>query len=131
MTSNKLLYYSTECMIVANDATVKAGSYYPISVKKHLRAQEIAEQNNLPCIYLVDSAGANLPHQASVFPDKDHFGRIFYNMANMSAKGIAQVQPNYCYFRSLVYCVEMLILPLFEVCIPLYTAKFTGSRCDG
>lgn len=78
-------------MIVANDATVKAGSYYPITVKKHLRAQEIAEQSNLPCIYLVDSAGANLPHQASVFPDRDHFGRIFYNMANLSAKGIAQV----------------------------------------
>lgn len=82
---------NTECVIVANDATVKAGSYYPITVKKHLRAQEIAEQNNLPCIYLVDSAGANLPHQASVFPDKDHFGRIFYNMANLSSKGIAQI----------------------------------------
>ncbi|XP_026281091.1 probable methylcrotonoyl-CoA carboxylase beta chain, mitochondrial [Frankliniella occidentalis] len=82
---------NTDCMIVANDATVKAGSYYPVTVKKHLRAQEIAEQNNLPCIYLVDSAGANLPHQATVFPDVDHFGRIFYNMANLSAKGIAQI----------------------------------------
>lgn len=86
-----IVVFSTECMIVANDATVKAGSYYPVTVKKHLRAQEIAEQNNLPCVYLVDSAGANLPHQATVFPDKDHFGRIFYNMANLSAKGIAQV----------------------------------------
>ncbi|XP_034256954.1 probable methylcrotonoyl-CoA carboxylase beta chain, mitochondrial [Thrips palmi] len=82
---------NTECMIVANDATVKAGSYYPMTVKKHLRAQEIAEQNNLPCVYLVDSAGANLPHQATVFPDRDHFGRIFYNMANLSAKGVAQI----------------------------------------
>ncbi|CAG2059102.1 unnamed protein product, partial [Timema podura] len=80
-----------ECVIVANDATVKGGSYYPITVKKHLRAQEIGLQNNLPCIYLVDSGGANLPHQADVFPDRDHFGRIFYNQANMSALGIAQV----------------------------------------
>lgn len=81
----------TECMIIANDATVKGGSYYPISVKKHLRAQEIAEENELPCIYLVDSGGANLPRQADVFPDKMHFGRSFYNQANMSAKGIAQI----------------------------------------
>lgn len=80
-----------ECMIVANDATVKGGTYYPITVKKHLRAQEIAEQNHLPCIYLVDSGGAFLPLQDEVFPDRDHFGRIFYNQANMSAKGIAQV----------------------------------------
>ena len=80
-----------EVMIVANDATVKGGTYYPISVKKHLRAQEIAEQNFLPCIYLVDSGGANLPNQDEVFPDRDHFGRIFYNQANMSAKGIAQI----------------------------------------
>lgn len=80
-----------ECMIIANDATVKGGTYYPISVKKHLRAQEIAEQNHLPCIYLVDSGGAFLPKQDEVFPDKDHFGRIFYNQANMSAKGIAQI----------------------------------------
>lgn len=80
-----------ECMIVANDATVKGGSYYPLTVKKHLRAQAIAEQNNLPCIYLVDSGGANLPQQDEVFPDRDHFGRIFYNQANMSAKGIAQI----------------------------------------
>jgi len=79
-----------ECMIVANDATVKGGTYYPITVKKHLRAQEIALENNLPCIYLVDSGGANLPHQAEVFPDRDHFGRIFYNQARLSAKGIAQ-----------------------------------------
>ncbi|MBA2653546.1 MAG: methylcrotonoyl-CoA carboxylase [Gammaproteobacteria bacterium] len=80
-----------ECMIVANDATVKGGTYYPITVKKHLRAQEIAEQNNLPCIYLVDSGGAFLPKQDEVFPDKDHFGRIFYNQANMSAKNIPQI----------------------------------------
>lgn len=81
----------TECVIVANDATVKGGSYYPITVKKHLRAQEIARENRLPCIYLVDSGGANLPRQADVFPDKLHFGRIFYNQANLSAAGIAQV----------------------------------------
>jgi 3-methylcrotonyl-CoA carboxylase beta subunit len=80
-----------EVMIVANDATVKGGAYFPISVKKHLRAQEIAQQNKLPCIYLVDSGGANLPHQAEVFPDRDHFGRIFYNQARMSAEGIAQI----------------------------------------
>ncbi|CAK9798750.1 Methylcrotonoyl-CoA carboxylase beta chain, mitochondrial [Anthophora plagiata] len=81
----------TECMIIANDATVKGGTYYPITVKKHLRAQEIAEENHLPCIYLVDSGGANLPRQAEVFPDKMHFGRCFYNQATMSAKGIAQI----------------------------------------
>jgi 3-methylcrotonyl-CoA carboxylase beta subunit len=80
-----------QCMIVCNDATVKGGTYYPMTVKKHLRAQEIAEANHLPCIYLVDSGGANLPHQAEVFPDREHFGRIFYNQANMSAKGIAQI----------------------------------------
>lgn len=82
---------SVECMIVANDATVKGGTYYPITVKKHLRAQEIALQNRLPCIYLVDSGGAFLPLQADVFPDRDHFGRIFYNQANMSALGIPQI----------------------------------------
>lgn len=80
-----------ECMIVANDATVKGGTYYPLTVKKHLRAQEIAAQNNLPCIYLVDSGGAFLPKQDEVFPDKDHFGRIFYNQAQMSAAGIPQI----------------------------------------
>lgn len=80
-----------ECMIVANDATVKGGTYYPVSVKKHLRAQEIAEENHLPCIYLVDSGGANLPNQDEVFPDKHHFGRIFYNQANMSAQNIPQI----------------------------------------
>jgi 3-methylcrotonyl-CoA carboxylase beta subunit len=78
-------------MIVANDATVKGGTYYPITVKKHLRAQEIALENRLPCIYLVDSGGANLPYQAEGFPDSNHFGRIFYNQATMSALGIAQV----------------------------------------
>ena len=80
-----------ECVIVCNDATVKGGTYYPMTVKKHLRAQEIAAQNNLPCIYLVDSGGANLPNQDDVFPDRDHFGRIFYNQANLSAAGIAQI----------------------------------------
>lgn len=80
-----------EVMIVCNDATVKGGTYFPMTVKKHLRAQEIARENNLPCLYLVDSGGANLPHQAEVFPDKEHFGRIFYNQANMSAMGIAQI----------------------------------------
>src|SRR3954464_9767743 len=80
-----------ECVIVANDATVKGGTYFPLTVKKHLRAQEIAQQNNLPCIYLVDSGGANLPNQDEVFPDRDHFGRIFFNQANMSAQGIPQI----------------------------------------
>ncbi len=80
-----------EVMIVANDATVKGGTYYPLTVKKHLRAQEIAAENRLPCIYLVDSGGANLPNQDEVFPDRDHFGRIFYNQARMSASGIAQI----------------------------------------
>ena len=80
-----------ECVIVCNDATVKGGTYYPLTVKKHLRAQEIAQQNHLPCIYLVDSGGANLPNQDEVFPDRDHFGRIFYNQANMSAQGIPQL----------------------------------------
>ncbi len=80
-----------DCMIVCNDATVKGGTYYPMTVKKHLRAQEIAQQNRLPCVYLVDSGGANLPNQDEVFPDRDHFGRIFFNQANMSAQGIAQI----------------------------------------
>jgi 3-methylcrotonyl-CoA carboxylase beta subunit len=80
-----------ECMIVANDATVKGGAYFPLTVKKHLRAQEIAAQNRLPCVYLVDSGGANLPTQEDVFPDRDHFGRIFYNQARMSADGVAQI----------------------------------------
>ncbi|WP_295541300.1 carboxyl transferase domain-containing protein [uncultured Pseudacidovorax sp.] len=80
-----------DCMVVCNDATVKGGTYYPMTVKKHLRAQEIAAQNRLPCLYLVDSGGANLPNQDEVFPDRDHFGRIFYNQANMSADGIAQI----------------------------------------
>ena len=80
-----------DCMIVANDATVKGGTYYPITVKKHLRAQKIAEQNRLPCVYLVDSGGAFLPKQDEVFPDENHFGRIFYNQATMSAQGIPQI----------------------------------------
>ena len=80
-----------QCMIVANDATVKGGTYYPITVKKHLRAQEIAMENGLPCIYLVDSGGAFLPRQDEVFPDRDHFGRIFFNQANMSSNGIPQI----------------------------------------
>ncbi|HYQ38960.1 MAG TPA: carboxyl transferase domain-containing protein [Pseudomonas sp.] len=80
-----------ECMIIANDATVKGGSYYPLTVKKHVRAQTIAQQNRLPCLYLVDSGGANLPRQDEVFPDREHFGRIFFNQANMSAQGIPQI----------------------------------------
>jgi len=80
-----------ECVVIANDATVKGGSYYPLTVKKHLRAQEIAEANRLPCLYLVDSGGANLPNQDEIFPDRDHFGRIFFNQAQMSAKGIPQI----------------------------------------
>jgi 3-methylcrotonyl-CoA carboxylase beta subunit len=83
--------HGLECMIVANDATVKGGTYYPITVKKHLRAQAIAQENNLPCIYLVDSGGAHLPSQEDVFPDREHFGRIFFNQANMSAQGIPQI----------------------------------------
>ncbi len=85
------LVHGRQVMVVCNDATVKGGTYYPITVKKHLRAQEIAEECRLPCIYLVDSGGANLPNQDEVFPDRDHFGRIFYNQARMSAKGIAQI----------------------------------------
>jgi 3-methylcrotonyl-CoA carboxylase beta subunit len=80
-----------ECVVICNDATVKGGTYYPVGVKKHLRAQEVAEENHLPCIYLVDSGGANLPNQDDVFPDRVHFGRVFYNQANMSAKGIPQI----------------------------------------
>lgn len=83
--------HGRECIIVANDATVKGGTYYPITVKKHVRAQEIAAQNRLPCVYLVDSGGANLPRQADVFPDRDHFGRIFFNQATMSSRGIPQI----------------------------------------
>ncbi|MEJ2299026.1 MAG: carboxyl transferase domain-containing protein, partial [Woeseiaceae bacterium] len=83
--------HGLECMIVANDATVKGGTYYPLTVKKHLRAQEIAGENGLPCIYLVDSGGAFLPRQDEVFPDRDHFGRIFYNQARLSARGIPQI----------------------------------------
>ncbi|GAB1363891.1 hypothetical protein MASR1M32_31270 [Rhodobacter sp.] len=83
--------HGREVMVVCNDATVKGGTYFPMTVKKHLRAQEIAAQNRLPCVYLVDSGGANLPNQDEVFPDRDHFGRIFFNQANMSAEGIAQI----------------------------------------
>src|SRR5476651_1375751 len=80
-----------ECMVVCNDSTIKGGTYFPMTVKKHLRAQEIARENRLPCIYLVDSGGANLPHQTEVFPDREHFGRIFYNQATLSAAGVAQI----------------------------------------
>ena len=80
-----------DCVIVCNDATIKGGTYYPMTVKKHLRAQEIARENHLPCIYLVDSGGANLPQWPEVFPDREHFGRIFYNQANLSAEGIPQI----------------------------------------
>ena len=82
---------AARCMVVCNDSTIKGGTYYPMTVKKHLRAQEIARENRLPCIYLVDSGGANLPHQTEVFPDREHFGRIFYNQATMSALGIPQI----------------------------------------
>ena len=80
-----------QCMVIANDPSVKGGTYYPLTVKKHLRAQEIAKRCKLPCVYLVDSGGANLPHQAEVFADKEHFGRIFFNQARMSAQGIPQI----------------------------------------
>src|SRR5215467_1612633 len=80
-----------ECMVVANDATIKGGTYYPMTVKKHLRAQDIAQQNRLPCIYMVDSGGAFLPEQDNIFPDERHFGRIFYNQARLSAAGIPQI----------------------------------------
>src|SRR5512145_494112 len=80
-----------ECVIVCNDATIKGGTYYPLTVKKHLRAQEIARENRLPCIYLVDSGGANLPHHTEVFPDREHFGRIFYNQATLSSLGVPQI----------------------------------------
>ncbi len=83
-----------ECMIAAHDATVKGGAYFPMTVKKHLRAQEIAAENRLPCLYLVDSGGANLPHQAEVFPDRDHFGRIFFNQAQMSAASLEVTSRN-------------------------------------
>ena len=80
-----------ECVIVCNDATIKGGTYFPMTVKKHLRAQEVARDNRLPCIYLVDSGGANLPHHTEVFPDREHFGRIFYNQATLSSLGIPQI----------------------------------------
>jgi 3-methylcrotonyl-CoA carboxylase beta subunit len=80
-----------ECLVICNDPTVKGGTYYPVTIKKHLRAQKVAEENRLPCIYLVDSGGAHLPSQDEVFPDQDHFGRIFFNQANMSAAGIPQI----------------------------------------
>src|SRR6201999_2357316 len=80
-----------ECVVVCNDSTIKGGTYYPMTVKKHLRAQSIARDNHLPCIYLVDSGGANLPNQSDVFPDREHFGRIFYNQATLSAAGIPQI----------------------------------------
>ena len=83
--------HGRQCIVIANDATVKGGTYYPLTVKKHLRAQEIASENHLPCIYLVDSGGAFLSKQDEVFPDRDHFGRIFYNQARMSAAGIPQI----------------------------------------
>src|ERR671914_1737747 len=83
--------HGSEVMVVANDATVKGGTYFPMTVKKHLRAQEIARENRLPCLYLVDSGGGNLPSQDEVFPDREHFGRIFYNQATLSAAGIPQI----------------------------------------
>ena len=85
------MIHGRHCLVLANDATVKGGTYFPMTVKKHLRAQEIAAENHLPCVYLVDSGGAYLPLQDEVFPDRDHFGRIFYHQARMSAEGIAQI----------------------------------------
>src|SRR5699024_5039707 len=85
------MIHGRHCLILANDATVKGGTYFPMTVKKHLRAQEIAAESHLPCVYLVDSGGAYLPLQDEVFPDRDHFGRIFYHQARMSAEGIAQI----------------------------------------
>ena len=97
-----------ECMIVVNDATVKGGTYFPITVKKHLRAQEIAEANRLPCLYLVDSGGANLPNQDEVFPDRDHFGRIFFNQANMSATASRRLRLSWAHAR--------LAAPMYRPC---------------
>src|SRR6202035_2259852 len=91
MVSGIVTVEGRHCVVIANDATVKGGTYYPLTVRKHLRAQEIAQQNHLPCIYLVDSGGAFLPMQAEVFPDRDHFGRIFYNQARMSGEQIPQI----------------------------------------
>lgn len=91
-----------ECMVIANDATVKGGTYFPITVKKHLRAQEIASENNLPCVYLVDSGGGFLKKQAEMFPDREHFGRIFYNEAIMSSKNITQVRNFNCTYNCFV-----------------------------
>lgn len=110
-----------ECVIVANDATVKGGSYYPITVKKHLRAQDIARENHLPCIYMVDSGGANLPRQGEVFPDADHFGKIFYNQATMSAAGISQVCMSYvCSFAKQLNSIDSHYWSLFFYTFPMY-----------
>ncbi len=105
-----------ECVIICNDATVKGGTYYPMTVKKHLRAQEVALENHLPCIYLVDSGGANLPHQSEIFPDREHFGRIFYNQANMSAKGIPQIAGSWALARPAApMCLRCRMRPLLFV----------------
>ena len=119
-----------ECLIVCNDATVKGGTYYPATVKKHLRAQEVAQQNRLPCIYLVDSGGANLPNQDEVFPDRDHFGRIFYNPANMSAQGIAPFSDTHLgvYKRQLSRCWRRCrpgAAPAYTACAPCSSPSWT------
>uniref|UniRef100_A0A8C6PK61 methylcrotonoyl-CoA carboxylase n=1 Tax=Nothobranchius furzeri TaxID=105023 RepID=A0A8C6PK61_NOTFU len=123
-----------ECVVVANDATVKGGTYYPVTVKKHLRAQEVAQQNHLPCIYLVDSGGANLPRQADVFPDRDHFGRIFFNQARLSSEGIAQVV--LVFASSLLYaCLTLPLItdlnPIFHTAHLLMIAVVMGSCTAG
>ena len=110
-------------MVVANDATVKGGSYYPITVKKHLRAQEIARENRLPCIYLVDSGGANLPRQSDVFPDRDHFGRIFFNQASMSAQGEKKIH--------ILLPIPPTRIRLLKMVVPLASkiANLFGLKC--
>lgn len=115
--------HRVECMIIANDPTVKGGTYYPITIKKQLRAQEIAAQNRLPCIYLVDSGGAFLPLQAEVFPDRDHFGRSFYNQANMSAVGIPQISIVMVWFVNPFFLLckyETIMDVAFWVCINVW-----------
>jgi Carboxyl transferase domain len=127
-------------MVVCNDATVKGGTYYPLTVKKHLRAQEIAQQNRLPCIYLVDSGGANLPNQDEVFPDREHFGRIFFNQAQMSALGVPQPAVGMGSWPPLVKARGALrhlphavysapsLLTLYTSCAPTSTSTMTYSK---
>ena len=112
-------------MIVANNFTYKGGAYYPITVKKHIRAQEIAEENNLPCIYLVDSAGAFLPEQDNVFPDRDHFGRIFFNQARMSAKGIPQIAVVNTYQMPHILFFYIFTKLFYQICLNFRPSTLT------